>query len=186
MRHTYIAPDRRATAVFVAAYSVQFATDGFAPWVAVLSQEQRVVGWGGLNCGSFTRSHPRRSLQRSLGRSPCCARPSIREVVALDSCPVQQLFKTRERGIGSAAPPRGGAAPLLRHGDATNSRHDFELCARDVAGEDTRILDGDYRIRVSVEDQCRLADLRQAVARVELLDRFVLSDQRVEWGVASS
>jgi RimJ/RimL family protein N-acetyltransferase len=49
MRHTYIAPDREATAAHLDAYSARFAEDGFSPWVAVLLEERRVVGWGGLN-----------------------------------------------------------------------------------------------------------------------------------------
>lgn len=49
MRHTYTAPDREATAAYLNAYSARFPEDGFAPWVAVLREERRVVGWGGLN-----------------------------------------------------------------------------------------------------------------------------------------
>jgi ribosomal-protein-alanine N-acetyltransferase len=49
MRHTYIAPDREATAAYLDAYSARFAEDGFSPWVAVLREERRLVGWGGLN-----------------------------------------------------------------------------------------------------------------------------------------
>jgi ribosomal-protein-alanine N-acetyltransferase len=49
MRHTYIAPDREATAAYLERYSARFAEDGFAPWVAILRKERRVVGWGGLN-----------------------------------------------------------------------------------------------------------------------------------------
>jgi ribosomal-protein-alanine N-acetyltransferase len=49
MRHTYVAPDRQATARYVDSYSARFPMDGFAPWVAVLRAENRVVGWGGLN-----------------------------------------------------------------------------------------------------------------------------------------
>lgn len=40
---------REATAAYLDAYSARFAEDGFAPWVAVLHAERRVVGWGGLN-----------------------------------------------------------------------------------------------------------------------------------------
>ncbi len=49
MRHTYVAPDREATAAHLDAYGARFAEDGFAPWVAVLRAERRVIGWGGLN-----------------------------------------------------------------------------------------------------------------------------------------
>ena len=49
MRHTYVAPDRVATARYLEAYAARFAKDGYAPWTAVLRSEGRVVGWGGLN-----------------------------------------------------------------------------------------------------------------------------------------
>ena len=49
MRHTYVAPDRAATARYLEAYAARFAEDGYAPWTAVLRSEGRVVGWGGLN-----------------------------------------------------------------------------------------------------------------------------------------
>lgn len=49
MRHTYVAPDREATAAHLDAYSARFAEDGFSPWVAVVREERRVIGWGGLN-----------------------------------------------------------------------------------------------------------------------------------------
>lgn len=49
MRHTYVAPDRDATAAYLDAYNARFAEDGFGPWVAVLRAEGRIVGWGGLN-----------------------------------------------------------------------------------------------------------------------------------------
>jgi ribosomal-protein-alanine N-acetyltransferase len=48
MRFTYCAPDRAATAAFLAAHADRFAQDGFAPWVAILAAEDRLVGWGGL------------------------------------------------------------------------------------------------------------------------------------------
>jgi ribosomal-protein-alanine N-acetyltransferase len=48
MRFTYCAPDRAATAAFLAAHAERFALDGFAPWVAILAAEARLVGWGGL------------------------------------------------------------------------------------------------------------------------------------------
>ena len=49
MRHTYLAPERDATARYLEAYAARFPEDGFAPWTAVLEREDRVVGWGGLN-----------------------------------------------------------------------------------------------------------------------------------------
>ncbi|MDJ0864474.1 MAG: GNAT family N-acetyltransferase [Myxococcota bacterium] len=49
MRHTYVAPDLAATVHRLDAYAARFAEDGFAPWVAVLRSERRIVGWGGLN-----------------------------------------------------------------------------------------------------------------------------------------
>lgn len=49
MQHTYVAGNREATAAYLEAYSARFSEDGFAPWVAVLREEHRVVGWGGLN-----------------------------------------------------------------------------------------------------------------------------------------
>jgi RimJ/RimL family protein N-acetyltransferase len=49
MRHTYHAPDRDATAQYLEAYGARFVEDGFAPWTAVLQEEDRVIGWGGLN-----------------------------------------------------------------------------------------------------------------------------------------
>jgi len=49
MRHTYVAPDRDATARHLEAYAARFPEDGFTPWTAVLQGEDRVIGWGGLN-----------------------------------------------------------------------------------------------------------------------------------------
>ena len=49
MRFTYFAPDRDATQRFLASYAERFAVDGFAPWTACLEEDDRVVGWGGLN-----------------------------------------------------------------------------------------------------------------------------------------
>jgi ribosomal-protein-alanine N-acetyltransferase len=49
MQHTYVAPDRDATARHLEAYASRFVEDGFAPWTAILREEGRVVGWGGLN-----------------------------------------------------------------------------------------------------------------------------------------
>ena len=48
MRFTWCAPDREATRAFLESHARRFAPDGFAPWTAVLSGENRVVGWGGL------------------------------------------------------------------------------------------------------------------------------------------
>jgi ribosomal-protein-alanine N-acetyltransferase len=49
MRHTYCAPSLEATAAHLESCAARFAEDGFAPWTAVLSAEDRIVGWGGLN-----------------------------------------------------------------------------------------------------------------------------------------
>jgi ribosomal-protein-alanine N-acetyltransferase len=49
MRHTYAAPDREATARYLAAYAARFHEDGFAPWIAMFHSEGRVIGWGGLH-----------------------------------------------------------------------------------------------------------------------------------------
>lgn len=49
MCHTYVAPDRDATARYLETYAARFAEDGFAPWTVVLQSERRVIGWGGLN-----------------------------------------------------------------------------------------------------------------------------------------
>jgi ribosomal-protein-alanine N-acetyltransferase len=49
MRHTYVAPDREATARFLEAYAARFSADGFSPWIAILQSEDRIVGWGGMN-----------------------------------------------------------------------------------------------------------------------------------------
>jgi RimJ/RimL family protein N-acetyltransferase len=49
MRHTYVAPSRDASAEYLARYAARASLDGFAPWTAVLRDEARVVGWGGLN-----------------------------------------------------------------------------------------------------------------------------------------
>ena len=49
MAHTYCAPDRNATAVWLEAYAARRTVDGFSPWTAVLRTEGTVVGWGGLN-----------------------------------------------------------------------------------------------------------------------------------------
>ena len=49
MRYTTVAPDAAATARYLEAYTARLPQDGFAPWVVVLREERRVVGWGGLN-----------------------------------------------------------------------------------------------------------------------------------------
>ena len=49
MRHTWASPDRAGTARYLEAYDARFAEDGFSPWVALLREGGRVVGWGGLN-----------------------------------------------------------------------------------------------------------------------------------------
>ncbi|HEY4977203.1 MAG TPA: GNAT family N-acetyltransferase [Gaiellaceae bacterium] len=49
MRFTFCSPNREATATRLAEYADRFAEDGFAPWTVVLADEDRIVGWGGLN-----------------------------------------------------------------------------------------------------------------------------------------
>jgi RimJ/RimL family protein N-acetyltransferase len=49
MRFTFCAPDRAATAAFLASYERRGDLDGFAPWIAQLAEDGRVAGWGGLN-----------------------------------------------------------------------------------------------------------------------------------------
>jgi len=44
MRYTYCSPSREATATRLEEYAARFAEDGFAPWIAVLAAEDRVVG----------------------------------------------------------------------------------------------------------------------------------------------
>lgn len=48
MRSTWCAPDREATARFVARHAARFAEDGYAPWTAVSRGDGRILGWGGL------------------------------------------------------------------------------------------------------------------------------------------
>ena len=48
MRYTHVARDRDATSRFLDAYAARFDEDGFAPWVAVMKSDGRIVGWGGL------------------------------------------------------------------------------------------------------------------------------------------
>ena len=49
MSFTYCSPNREATAAHLESYAARFDEDGFAPWTVVLSAEDRIVGWGGLN-----------------------------------------------------------------------------------------------------------------------------------------
>ena len=49
MRFTYCAPHREATRAFLESYAARFAEDGYAPWLALLRADGRVVGWGGLH-----------------------------------------------------------------------------------------------------------------------------------------
>jgi ribosomal-protein-alanine N-acetyltransferase len=50
MQYTYCAPDREATVKHLRDYADRFSIDGFAPWTAVCKENERVAGWGGLNC----------------------------------------------------------------------------------------------------------------------------------------
>lgn len=49
MRFTYCSSSREATAIRLAEYAARCAEDCFAPWTVVLTDEDRVIGWGGLN-----------------------------------------------------------------------------------------------------------------------------------------
>ncbi|MCP5055639.1 MAG: GNAT family N-acetyltransferase [bacterium] len=49
MRYTWCAPSLAEAQQRLEAYAAGFAKDGFAPWTALSRQEDRVVGWGGLN-----------------------------------------------------------------------------------------------------------------------------------------
>jgi ribosomal-protein-alanine N-acetyltransferase len=49
MCFTYCSPSRLATAAQLESYAARYSEDGFAPWTAVLTAEDRVVGWGGLS-----------------------------------------------------------------------------------------------------------------------------------------
>lgn len=53
MRFTYAAPSRDECARRLGAHEQARAEHGFAPWVAVLRAEDRVVGWGGLGVDPF-------------------------------------------------------------------------------------------------------------------------------------
>lgn len=49
MQFTYCSPSHEATALHLEKYAARFAEDGFAPWTVVLTSEDRIIGWGGLN-----------------------------------------------------------------------------------------------------------------------------------------
>lgn len=49
MRFSYCAPSREDTARYLQAYAARFDEDGFAPWTVACRDDERVVGWGGLN-----------------------------------------------------------------------------------------------------------------------------------------
>ena len=53
MRFTYAAPSREECARRLRAHERLRAEHGFAPWVAVLRAEGRVVGWGGVGIDPF-------------------------------------------------------------------------------------------------------------------------------------
>lgn len=48
MQYTWVAPDLAATAAYLQSHAARRAGHGFAPWIAVLRSEQRIVGYGGL------------------------------------------------------------------------------------------------------------------------------------------
>ncbi|MAE94303.1 MAG: GNAT family N-acetyltransferase [Deltaproteobacteria bacterium] len=49
MRYTWCAPDRQAAEERFLAYQARGALDGYAPWTATSREDDRGVGWGGLN-----------------------------------------------------------------------------------------------------------------------------------------
>jgi len=49
MKYTIGSSTREQTEVHIGKYAARFAEDGYAPWTAVLLEEDRIVGWGGLN-----------------------------------------------------------------------------------------------------------------------------------------
>jgi RimJ/RimL family protein N-acetyltransferase len=53
MRFTWVAPSLGACAERLDAYEALRSTHGFAPWVAILREEDRVIGWGGLCVDPF-------------------------------------------------------------------------------------------------------------------------------------
>jgi ribosomal-protein-alanine N-acetyltransferase len=48
MQYTFCAVDREATGQFLRSHADRFRKDGYAPWTALLAEDGRVVGWGGL------------------------------------------------------------------------------------------------------------------------------------------
>ena len=53
MRYTYLAPSEEECARRLRAHERLRTANGFAPWVAVLRGDGRVVGWGGLGIDPF-------------------------------------------------------------------------------------------------------------------------------------
>jgi [ribosomal protein S5]-alanine N-acetyltransferase len=53
MRFTYAAPSPEECARRLRAHEALRAENGFAPWVAALRDDERVVGWGGLGLDPF-------------------------------------------------------------------------------------------------------------------------------------
>ena len=53
MRFTYVAPSLVECARRLRTHEALRAGNGFAPWVAILRGEDRVVGWGGLGVDPF-------------------------------------------------------------------------------------------------------------------------------------
>ena len=53
MRFTWTAPSREESARRLRMHEALRAENGFAPWVAVLREDDRVVGWGGLGIDPF-------------------------------------------------------------------------------------------------------------------------------------
>ena len=49
MRYTFCAESRDACEKWLRRYAESRRTNGFAPWTIELREEQRVIGWGGLN-----------------------------------------------------------------------------------------------------------------------------------------
>src|SRR5262249_28637235 len=53
MRYTHAARSRAECADWLRAYAALESTLGYAPWTAVLRDEARVIGWGGLSVDPF-------------------------------------------------------------------------------------------------------------------------------------
>ena len=53
MRFTYVAPSLEGCARRLRAHEALRGENGFAPWVAVLRDDDRVAGWGGLGVDPF-------------------------------------------------------------------------------------------------------------------------------------